>query len=95
MRFAERDVDALIALTHPEAEMRLFANGRTSVYGREGAQGIMTAAWNDPMYALTIHSFEEAGPDAVIGVGSVRRGSKVAPGSATTPPPGCGRSRMG
>ena len=72
--FAERDVDALVALTHPEAEMSLFANGRTVVYGREGAREIMSAAWSDPMYELTLVSFEESGPDTVIGVGSVRRG---------------------
>ena len=72
--FSERDVDALIALTHPEAEMRLFANGRVTAYGREGTREIMAAAWGDPMYELSLERFERAGPDTVIGVGTVRRG---------------------
>ena len=73
--FAERDADALIALTHPDAEIRLFANGRKVVHGREGAREIMTAAWSDPLYELSLDSFEEAGHGTVIGVGSVRRGT--------------------
>ena len=72
--FSERDVDALMTLTHPEAEMRLFANGRATVYGREGAREIMAAAWGDPMYQLSLDRLEGSGPDTVIGVGTVRRG---------------------
>jgi hypothetical protein len=70
--FKDRDIEKLLQLTHPDAEMELFANGGRLVRGREGARKIMAAAWSSPVYGLALHHFEQLGDDTVLGVGSVR-----------------------